>query len=125
MIERLTWWNSVWRVLKGPNNAWPLAVCDSKTIDREHDVCANDVLHEWWVGENQLLHKNDQHAWYYLSNQDVDDLIVFRNMDSKDRRASEQNLGDIKGCQLTIGRHRWLSRCIRYRSRRDSGTTKH
>lgn len=28
------------------------------------------------VGENWLLHGNQQHAWYYIADQEEDDLIV-------------------------------------------------
>jgi hypothetical protein len=73
----------VWKVLRGPNNDWPLALCDYQTIDMENDTISSDVLHERSVGENVILHKNPKHTWYYLSNQDEDDLIVFRNVNSK------------------------------------------
>ena len=81
--------HSVWRVLKGPNNDWPLAVCDYQSINLEHDVIPNDVLHEDCVGENWLLYKASGHAWCYLSNQEVEDVIVFRNANSLGRRSSK------------------------------------
>ena len=79
--------SSVWRVLKGPNNDWPLAVCDHRSINTETDVVANDVLHKDTVGENWLLYGNPNHKWYYLSDQVKEDLIVFRNFDSKGNKA--------------------------------------
>lgn len=81
--------NSVWRVLKGPNNDWPLAVCDYQSIDPRLDVLPNDVLHEDCVGENWLLQKSSRHKWYYLSDQRIEDLIIFRNVDSKSTRPSK------------------------------------
>lgn len=78
--------SNVWRVLKGPNNDWPLALCDYQTIDSVTDVLPNDVLYRAYVGENDLLQKDSRHAWYYLSDQTVEDLIVFRNTDSKGMR---------------------------------------
>ncbi|CAI6089576.1 unnamed protein product [Clonostachys chloroleuca] len=74
---------NVWKVLKGPNNDWPLAVCDYKTVDLSADTTANDALHLTGVGENWLLHHNNKQRWYYFSSMDIDDLIVFRNSDSK------------------------------------------
>lgn len=79
--------HSVWRVLRGPNNDWPLAVCDYESIDLDADTIDCDVIHEQYVGENILLFKNPKHKWYYLSNQGIDDLIVFRNVSSKDQRS--------------------------------------
>lgn len=78
--------SSVWRLLKGPNNDWPLALCDYQSIDFEADVLPNDVLHKGNVGENEILHKASGHAWCYLSDQTTEDLIVFRNTDSRGLR---------------------------------------
>lgn len=75
--------------MKGPNDDWPLAVCDYSTIDVEHDITVNDALHLTRVGENWLLHHNDAHRWYYLSGMEEDDLIVFRNVDSSGELSSK------------------------------------
>lgn len=77
---------SVWKPLVGPNNDWPLALCDYSTI-QPSDVVPADVLHVDRITENQLLHPNDQHRWYYVENQQHNDLIVFRNTDSTGKRA--------------------------------------
>lgn len=80
--------NSVWRPLVGPNDDWPLAVCDDATVDAERDVMAADRLHTNWVGENQILFPNARHRWYYVRGQRPDQLLVFRNTDSTGLRAS-------------------------------------
>ena len=116
--------SSVWRVLRGPNNDWPLAVCDHRTIDHRHDVIANDVLHEDSVGENWLLHKSSRHSWYYLSDQRVEDLIVFRNTDSKELRPSEFVPAYMPQRWFDAG-PRSISRSVRQRCCGDSATTEH
>lgn len=73
----------MWRVLKGPNNDWPLALSDFSLINAEKDITTNDALHYKRVGENSLLHHDDAHRWYYLSDMMENDLIVFRNVDSE------------------------------------------
>ncbi|KAF7503085.1 hypothetical protein GJ744_004332 [Endocarpon pusillum] len=78
---------NVWRVLKGPNDDWPLALCDFQSVDLDKDVTPNDCLHETGVGENWLLHANDSHRWYFMDWQEEADLIVFRNADSEGVRA--------------------------------------
>jgi hypothetical protein len=67
--------------LIGPNNDWPLALCDFTTIDPA-DTTTADLLYLHRVGENRLLHHNDQHRWYYIEQQQPEDLAVFRNTDS-------------------------------------------
>jgi len=75
---------NVWRVMRGPNNDWPLAMCDYRSIDADHDVIANDIVVAHGDGciENSLLHHNKNHQWFYKSNMEVDDLIIFRQADS-------------------------------------------
>ncbi|KAF5004780.1 hypothetical protein FDECE_8737 [Fusarium decemcellulare] len=74
--------DSVWKVLKGPNDDWPLAVCDFSSIDWENDTTANDAVLLQRTGENWLLHHSDRHRWYYLGRMGEDDLIVLRSTDS-------------------------------------------
>lgn len=95
---------SVWRVLKGPNDDWPLALCDFQTVNFSQDVMHNDCLHQTRVGENWLLQANETHQWYYLSAQEESDLIVFRNTDSKGRRACELKKIAQSAVQLTVFR---------------------
>ncbi|KAF2259242.1 putative CmcJ-like methyltransferase [Lojkania enalia] len=78
---------NVWRPLVGPNDDWPLAICDFTSIDLEKDVAISDRLHADRVGENLLLHPNKGHRWYYIPGQQPENLLVFRNVDSTNRRA--------------------------------------
>lgn len=89
----------MWRVLQGPNNDWPLALCDFSLISTE-DIATNDALHYKRVGENSLLHHNDTQQWYYLSDMEPDDLIVFRNADSEGNMPREF----VESQQLLIDR---------------------
>lgn len=43
---------------------------------------SNDILFREEAGEKMLLKFKGAHPWYYMSDQDVDDVIVFRNADS-------------------------------------------
>ncbi|KAI2616844.1 hypothetical protein GGR54DRAFT_609055 [Hypoxylon sp. NC1633] len=73
---------NVWRVTKGPNQDWPLACCDYQSIDVDNDIEQSDVIHRTHIGENCMLLPNSSHKWYYLDNQGVDEVIVFRHCDS-------------------------------------------
>ena len=76
--------SSVWRVLKGPNDDWPLGFCDFRTVDMSRDAIANDVVYENGVGEDSFLKSSKKHVWYYMSHQDVDDVAIWRNVDLPD-----------------------------------------
>lgn len=62
-------------------------MCDYDTIDPERDSISNDILNVSSIGENKLLHSSPEHRWYYLADQKVEELLVFRNVDSKGQRA--------------------------------------
>lgn len=84
--------HSIWRVLKGPNDDWPLAVCDGNTVDNNNDCVVNDALYLDGVRENWLMQGSSNHHWYYMSGQEIEDVIVFRNTDSLGKRTRESPL---------------------------------
>ncbi|KAJ5726211.1 uncharacterized protein N7483_007568 [Penicillium malachiteum] len=69
----------IWRPLRGPNDDWPLALCDFTSIDPDEDIIANDVVYENSVGEDAFLRFNEKHQWYYLSGQTAHEVILWRN----------------------------------------------
>jgi len=74
---------NVWRVTKGPNNAWPLALCDYNSISIPDDLEQTDVVHQDHEGESCLLYHNPNQCWHYLKDQDTHHVIIFRNTDSR------------------------------------------
>jgi hypothetical protein len=62
-------------------------MCDWTTIDPSTDVRINDAIRRDRVDENAILHFNENHKWYFMKDQSVEDLIVFRNADSFGKRA--------------------------------------
>jgi len=75
---------NIWRPTRGPNDDWPLALCDFQTIDLEGDVIPNDIVYENSVGEDAFLRFGEGHKWYYLSRHEVDEIIVWRNTNLPD-----------------------------------------
>ena len=67
----------------GPNRDWPLAVCDYTSLSPHGDLEETDIIHKTWVGESGRFYSNPNHKWYFLDNQQVDDVVVFRNTDSR------------------------------------------
>lgn len=86
-LAKLTYFYSVWRPLIGPSDDWPLALCDYTTVDTEEDIRVSDAIRRTTVDEVSLLHYNEAHRWYCLKDQGVNDLLVFRNSNSRGERA--------------------------------------
>ncbi|RWA09520.1 hypothetical protein EKO27_g5577 [Xylaria grammica] len=75
---------NVWRVTKGPNEDWPLALCDFRTV-RQEDAEVSDVIHRDIVGESMRLYFHPAQRWHFLANQDVTEVTIFRNADTSER----------------------------------------
>lgn len=73
---------SIWRPLNKTDD-WPLAVCDYNTIDQDNDIILTDSIRRNMIIEVSLLHYNEAHKWYYLDGHGIEDLLVFRNVDSE------------------------------------------
>ena len=86
---------SVWKPLRGPLKDWPIAVCDAESVSGNDLVVADQVYPEH-VTENIQVHYGPWQRWYYLSNQQPHELMLFRQTDSK----SEQLRGGGKFSRL-------------------------
>ncbi|RMJ13912.1 hypothetical protein CDV36_006397 [Fusarium kuroshium] len=75
---------NIWKPLRGPLRSWPLALCDLQSLDRE-DVVTFDEVHATAVLESQQVVYNPSQKWYYLPNQEPNELIVFKSMDTEVR----------------------------------------
>ena len=75
--------NSAWKPLKGPVRDWPLALCDASTITPSTDFEAADTVYEKrGPDENYQIYYRPEHQWFYLSEQDVSEILLFRQYDS-------------------------------------------
>jgi hypothetical protein len=72
---------SIWKPLRGPLKSWPLALCDLQTLNG-NDVTAFDEVHAKAVLESQQVVYNPSQKWYYLPDQQHNEIIVFKSMDS-------------------------------------------
>ncbi|KFY25079.1 hypothetical protein V491_01908 [Pseudogymnoascus sp. VKM F-3775] len=72
---------NIWKPLRGPLRSWPLALCDLRSLSRE-DIITFDEVHSTAVLESQQVIYNPSQKWYYLSNQEPNELIVFKSMDT-------------------------------------------
>lgn len=72
----------VWRPVRDPVLATPLAICDARSIGPK-DLIAADRRYEDRVGEIYQVAYNPQHRWFYFPRMRRDEAIVFKCYDSE------------------------------------------
>jgi hypothetical protein len=78
---------NVWRSIAGPVEAWPLAVCDARSIDSK-DLVASERRYPGRIGEIYHVAYNPRHRWFYFPRMRRDEVLFIKCFDSaKDGRA--------------------------------------
>jgi hypothetical protein len=77
----MTNFGSVWRPLFRVVETAPLAFCDKQTVDYEDLIAADRVIPEY-AGEIYYLKHNQNHRWYWLSEQTPEEVFMFTSYDS-------------------------------------------
>ena len=73
--------HSVWRALRVPVIDWPLAICDTMSVDQA-DLVPADIIYPNYVAENRMVHFNENQKWYWLPHQTANEVLVFKAVDS-------------------------------------------
>ncbi|KAK0652756.1 hypothetical protein B0T16DRAFT_505420 [Cercophora newfieldiana] len=74
---------NVWRPLKGPNRDWPLALAGTLGVNPDTDFEAADYVRPELLTESYLVYYNKKCQWYYLSDQQPSEALLFRQYDSQ------------------------------------------
>ncbi|KAK1831887.1 methyltransferase CmcJ [Podospora conica] len=72
---------SVWRPINHRVDDQPLAVSDGSLVDKD-DLLATDHVTRHHVGETYNVLYRDKYRWYYISHQEVDEVLLFKIYDS-------------------------------------------
>lgn len=72
---------NVWRPIRGPVQATPLALCDARTI-AEADLIATDLKYPDRTGEIFGLAYNPRHRWLYFPRMARDEVVLIKCFDS-------------------------------------------
>ncbi|KAK0628788.1 hypothetical protein B0T17DRAFT_505418 [Bombardia bombarda] len=78
---------NLWRPINHRVEDNPLAVCDGSLVDYD-DMLASDHVTRDYVGETFNLMYRSKYDWYYISNQDVDEVLMFKTYDSSSQVAA-------------------------------------
>ncbi|KAF2790169.1 hypothetical protein K505DRAFT_221899, partial [Melanomma pulvis-pyrius CBS 109.77] len=65
-----------------PVTNWPLAVCDTRTV-RIDDLVTTDTVRRKYTGETFYAKFNPEQRWYYMPNQDPDEVLLLKIFDSR------------------------------------------
>ena len=85
--------HSAWRPLNRPVEAMPLALCEFSSLDLADVASSHFHGGPGYIAETYVLRHNQNHKWVWFSKQHPDELLVFKNFDSKP--------GDGPRCKLS------------------------
>jgi hypothetical protein len=77
---------NVWRPIRGPVEESPLAVCDAQSMVQE-DFVKHVLKYRDRDGEVYSVAYNPNHRWYYLPDQQKEEVLLLKCYDSDGRRA--------------------------------------
>jgi len=77
---------NIWRPLKGPVKAFPLAMADSRTV-ADADLVGVEHRYDTFTGETAGVRYADGQEWWYLSGMTPDERILLQCFDSQGGRA--------------------------------------
>jgi len=92
---------NVWRALSGAPQDVPLALCDYTSVKPEDLIDCTAIFDppggapEWSFGNYVIAH-NPDHRWYYFSDMQPDEAIVFKTSESDAGRAQLMPHGAVK-----------------------------
>ncbi len=72
---------SVWRPLIESVEDWPLAICDGSTV-KQSDLVEADHIRRHYMGSTMYLMPEENQKFYYMSRQNKEDVLIFKNFDS-------------------------------------------
>lgn len=74
---------NVWRAIRGPIEATPLALCDARSIE-SRDFVPSDLVYRDKVGETYRFLHNPNHRWFYFPRLERNEVILLKCYDSKE-----------------------------------------
>jgi hypothetical protein len=82
---------NLWRVMTPPPQSMPLALCDASSIAAADEVETTVIMaypdRDRVATQTTLYHPNAAHRWYYFSDMEPDEVLIFKSHDSDPARA--------------------------------------
>jgi hypothetical protein len=61
---------------------WPLALLDYRSLDTMRDLVPSDNIYTHVVCESYNVIWNESHRWYFLGQQQKDEVLMFKTFDT-------------------------------------------
>ncbi|MGH7966231.1 MAG: CmcJ/NvfI family oxidoreductase [Candidatus Binatia bacterium] len=74
---------NVWRPIRGPVQATPLAVCDARSLTPQ-DFVTMDLKYRDRTGEVYVVTFNPRHRWFYFPHMQANEVLFLKCYDSMD-----------------------------------------
>ncbi|KAK2009783.1 hypothetical protein LZ32DRAFT_630696 [Colletotrichum eremochloae] len=74
---------NLWRPINGPIQNWPLAVCDGRTLS-ESNLVETERIRRTFTGNTMFLMQGTGVKWFYMSEQNDDEVLIFKSFDSRE-----------------------------------------
>jgi hypothetical protein len=75
---------NIWRLLQSVT-AWPLALCDARTVERG-DLVPKEQIGREFTGKSYLAQYNEKHKWVYLGGMVRDEVCVMKIYHSREKK---------------------------------------
>ena len=81
LLERRFAIVQVWRAIRNPIEADPLAICDARTLT-QGDLVVSERRYPDRIGQTYQIAYNPDHEWYYFPKMTRNEAVVFKVFDS-------------------------------------------
>lgn len=69
---------NLWRPISHAAWDWPLALCDYRSVDPEHDLVPTTLKYPDRDGETLSVKYNPNHRWKYLKGMEPDEFVLIK-----------------------------------------------
>ncbi|UPX20274.1 uncharacterized protein EKO05_0010512 [Ascochyta rabiei] len=77
-----------WKPINNPVEDCQLAICDASTV--QHDKCIHGdfIVNPDYISQTNYAAPCEEQKWYWLSNQQIDEVIIFKQHDTEERSST-------------------------------------
>lgn len=76
---------------------------DYRSLDKENDLVASDNIYTHAIRETYNVLYSESHKWYYLEDQQPDEVLIFKTFDSLATKGNARGNSEssVRGIEMT------------------------